>query len=70
MRMAYEVSTPITQAMREGAINRKELKDLMKRSNKPALIRIIIWLSLLSFTCYLIWLSIGSWYLLPAMFIH
>ena len=68
--MAYEVRTPITQAMREGAISRKELKDLMKRSNKPALIRIIIWIALLSFTSYLIWLSIGSWYLLPAMFIH
>ena len=68
--MAYEVRTPITQAMREGAISRQELKALMKRSNKPALIRIIIWIALLSFTSYLIWLSIGSWYLLPAMFIH
>ena len=68
--MTYEVRTPITQAMREGAISRKELKDLMKRSNKPALIRIIIWIALLSFTSYLIWLSIGSWYLIPAMFIH
>ena len=64
--MAYEVRTPITQAMREGAISRKELKDLMKRSNKPALIRIIIWIALLSFTSFLIWLSIGSWYLIPA----
>jgi len=70
IHMAYEVKTPITQAMREGAISRKELKDLMKRSNKPAVIRITIWLALLSFTSYLIWLSIGSWYLLPAMFIH
>ena len=68
--MAYEVRTPITQAMTEGAISRKELKELMKRSNKPALTRIVIWIALLSFTSYLIWLSMGTWFLLPAMFIH
>ena len=68
--MAYEVRTPITQAMTEGAISRKELKELMKRSNKPALSRIVIWIALLSFTSYLIWLSMGTWFLLPAMFIH
>jgi fatty acid desaturase len=42
----------------------------MKRSNKPAITRIVIWIALLSFTSYLIWLSMGTWFLLPAMFIH
>lgn len=68
--MAYEVRTPITQAMNEGAISRRELKELMKRSNKPALIRLLIWIALLSTTSYLIWLSMGTWYLFPAMFLH
>jgi len=68
--MAYEVRTPITQAMTEGALNRKELKELMQRTNKPALTRIVIWVALLSFTSYLIWLSIGTWFLIPAMFMH
>jgi len=68
--MAYEVRTPITQAMTEGAISRKELKGLMKRSNRPAMIRIVIWIAMLSFTSYLIWLSMGTWFLLPAMLAH
>ena len=68
--MAYEVRTPITQAMNEGAISRRELKELMKRSNKPALMRLLIWIALLSTTSYLIWLSMGTWYLFPAMFLH
>ena len=68
--MAYEVRTPITQAMTEGALNRKELKELMKRTNKPALTRIVIWIALLSFTSYLILLSMGTWFLIPAMFMH
>ena len=68
--MTYKVRTPITQAMTEGALSRKELKELMKRSNKPALTRIVIWIALLSFTSYLIWLSMDTWFLLPAMFIH
>ena len=40
--MAYEVKTPITQAMKEGVITRKELKELMKRSDKPAFILSLI----------------------------
>ena len=68
--MTYEVKTPITQAMKEGVITRKELKELMKRSDKPAFIRLFIWITLLSLTSYLIFLSYETWYVLPAMFIH
>ena len=68
--MTYEVRTPITQAMSEGAITRKELKELMKRSDKPAFIRLLIWIMLLSITSYLIFLSYETWYLFPAMFVH
>ena len=68
--MPYEVRTPITQAMSEGAITRKELKELMKRSDRPAFIRLLIWIMLLSITSYLIFLSYETWYLFPAMFVH
>jgi len=68
--MTYEVRTPITQAMSEGAITRKELKELMKRSDRPAFIRLLIWIMLLSITSYLIFLSYETWYLFPAMFVH
>ena len=68
--MSYEVKTPITQAMNEGAITRKELKKLMVRSNKPALIRLMIWICLLSISSSLIYLSIGTWFVIPSMFIQ
>ena len=68
--MTYEVKTPITQAMKEGVITRKELKELMKRSDKPAFIRLFIWVTLLSLTSYLIFLTYETWYVFPAMFIH
>ena len=34
--MSYEVKTPITQAMNEGAITRKELKKLINSLKKLA----------------------------------
>ena len=68
--MSYEVRTPITQAMNEGAITRKELKQLMTRSNKPAFIRLFLWVCILSFSSYLIWLSFNTWLLIPCMFLQ
>jgi len=68
--MAADVLTPITQALEEGTLTRKELKNLMQRSDKPALIRLAIWCVLLAITSSLVWLSLGSWWLLPAMFIQ
>ena len=66
--MTYEVKTPITQAMNEGAITRKELKKLMVRSNKPAFFRLMLWVCLLSTSSYFIWLSLGTWFIIPSMF--
>lgn len=62
--------TPITQAMQEGALTRRELKQLMRRTDKPAFQRLAIWLCLLCLTAYGIWLTQGSWLMLPAMFVH
>jgi fatty acid desaturase len=65
-----EVLTPITQAMNEGAITRRELKRLMQRSDRPALLRLSLWLLLLLCTSYLVYVSMGTLWLLPAMFVH
>lgn len=64
------VQTPITQALQEGALTRRELKALMQRSNRPALLRLLIWFCLLGITTSIVWASIGYWYLLPAMLVH
>lgn len=68
--MKNEVLTPISQAIAEGALSRHELKTLMQRSNKPALIRLAIWCVVLTLSSSLIWLAMGSWWLLPAMFVQ
>ena len=62
------VRTPITQAMEEGALTRRELKALMKRSDRPALIRAAGILATLAVTSALIWAALGTWWVLPAMF--
>lgn len=68
--MNKPVLTPITQAMQEGALTRRELKQLMKRSDKPAFIRLVIWVSLVALTASGIWITQSSWLMLPAMFVH
>lgn len=68
--MAAEVLTPITQAMNEGALSRRELKGLMRRSNGPGLVRLAGWIVAMALTGWLIWLASGTWWMLPAMFLH
>lgn len=65
-----KVRSPISQAMEEGALSRRELKQLMQRSDGPAFKRLLIWFAVLAVTGSLIWLSLGSWWMLPAMFLH
>ncbi|MCY3878300.1 MAG: fatty acid desaturase [Rhodobacteraceae bacterium] len=68
--MAQEVLTPITQAMREGALSRRELKELMQRSDVPGLVHFAGFAGILLCTGSLIWLASGSWLVVPAMFLH
>lgn len=64
------VPTPINQALQEGALTRRELKALMQRSDKPALLRLLVWFCVLGVTTSMVWVSIGHWYVLPAMIVH
>ncbi|MCB2135232.1 MAG: fatty acid desaturase family protein [Rhodobacteraceae bacterium] len=68
--MAEPVVTPLTQALAEGKLSRDELRDLMTRSDRPAFIHIGIWLILLGVTGTLVWASLGTFWLIPAMFVH
>lgn len=68
--MSEKILTPITQALQEGALTRKELKALMRRSDRPAFTRLVLWVTVLGITTSIVWISIGNWYLLPAMLIH
>jgi len=68
--MTKPVRTPITQAMREGALTRRELKALMIRSNRPALLRVAAIALVLGFTSSLIWLAGDSGWIVPAMFLQ
>ena len=68
--MSVVVQTPITQAIQEGALTRQELKQLMQRSNKPALLRLVVWVLVIVVTGSLIGFSYGTLWMLPAMFLH
>ena len=65
-----EVLTPITQAINEGVLTRRELKDLMRRSNIPGLIHFAVWLNTMIGTGALVWVTMGTWWIIPAMFLH
>lgn len=64
--------SPLSQALGDNPLlPRRELKQLMQRSNLPGLVHLFWWLVLLGFTGSLIWLTKGNlWLLIPAMFIH
>lgn len=68
--MSIPVITPLTQAMQEGALSRGELKRLMQRSDKPAFYRLLLWVALLGLTSLSIAWAMGSFWILPAMFVH
>ncbi|MBX2886375.1 MAG: fatty acid desaturase family protein [Granulosicoccus sp.] len=68
--MNSPVLTPITQALEQGILTRRELKQLMRRSDRPALWRLVLWVAAVVFTGSLIYLSGDTLWIWPAMFIH
>jgi fatty acid desaturase len=65
-----QTRTPITQALADGALTRRELKALMARSDRPALARLALWIAALGATGSLVWLALGTVWVWPAMFVH
>ncbi len=69
--MSTKVLTPITQALNDGALTRKELKSLMARSDAPALLHFMLWYIVLLSTGFLIFLTQNHiWLFVLAMFLH
>ncbi|MCB1492745.1 MAG: fatty acid desaturase [Rhodobiaceae bacterium] len=64
--------TPLSQALGENAlVPRRDLKKLMKRSNRPGLVHLAGWVALLLATGSLVRLAGDTWWwLVPAMFVH
>lgn len=68
--MTDSVKTPLSQALEEGRLTRAELRELMTRSDVPASWRLLVWVLVLSLTTSLIYLSLGTIWMVPAMFIQ
>ncbi|MYA88032.1 MAG: fatty acid desaturase [Boseongicola sp. SB0662_bin_57] len=68
--MANPIVTPLTQALAEGKLSRAELKQFMRRSDGPALRRLVLWVGLLAVTTTLIALAWNSWLIWPAMLLQ
>ncbi|MEO1248617.1 MAG: fatty acid desaturase family protein [Pseudomonadota bacterium] len=68
--MPKPVRTPITQALEDGVLSRRELKALMVRSDGPALNRLALWVATLLVTGSLINWTYETWLIWPAMFVH
>ncbi len=61
----------ITNAQTSGVdIDRKMLKVLMRRSDAAGLKTGAGWIALLIISGYLLWLSLGSWWVVPAMLVY
>ncbi len=68
--MTNAILTPLTQALAEGKLSRGDLRSLMQRSNRPALLRLLVWVGLLALTSTLITFSFNSLWIWPAMFVQ
>tara|TARA_B100000700_G_scaffold324442_1_gene430596 strand:+ start:136 stop:1164 length:1029 start_codon:yes stop_codon:yes gene_type:complete len=51
-------------------LDKRKLKAIAARSDKPGLMHIGLWLNSILFTAGLVYLTVGTFWLLPAMFIH
>ncbi len=68
--MTQPVLTPITQALEDRTLTRRELKQLMQRSNVPGLVHLAVFMCVLCVTGTLVHLALGSIWVVPAMFVH
>lgn len=60
-----------TNAVSSGVkLDKKTLKSIASRSDKPGVIYILQWLIALTLTSSLVWMSLGTWWVWPTMFVH
>jgi len=64
------VVTPLSQALSEGNLTREELRELMERSNGPALKWLAGWVAVVLTTGSLVVFAWNSWLIWPTMFLH
>jgi len=62
--------TPTNAASSGIFIDRKKLKALVQRSDRPGLVFLSKWFVALVSTGCLVWVSIGTWWVWPAMFVY
>ena len=61
----------ITNAQTSGIrLDKKELKALMRRSDRPGLIYFACWMALLAATGIFVLMSVGSWWIVPALLVY
>jgi fatty acid desaturase len=63
-------TTPATAYGADTIITRKELKPFVQRTDRHALTYFIVHMAALGGTGYLVFLSLGSWWIVPAMGLH
>ncbi len=61
----------ITNAQTSGIrMDKKEIKSLMRRSDRPGLIYLGIWLGLLAITGWLVLISVVTWWIVPTLLLY
>ena len=61
---------PTNAASSDVKLDKKTLKSIASRSDKPGVIYILQWLIALALTGSLVWMSLGTWWVWLAMFVH
>ena len=61
---------PTNAASSDVKLEKKTLKSIASRSDKPGVIYVFQWLIALMLTGCLVWMSLGTWWVWPAMFVH
>ncbi len=68
--MTEFAQTPLTQALADGVLTRADLRKFMARSNRPALLHLSLWVMVLAGTTWLVYTTLGTIWVWPAMFLH
>ena len=65
-----EFEDKVEQGWYSPSVDRKKFKDLIKRSDSPALSYFALWLALLAVAGVVAFISWGTWWAVPAFFVY